>query len=291
MIRSSSFPVPIGRCSPVRKTGGSRRHRENRGRLATVGMLPAKIDRRNRAGTFPVRLSGYPASRAARNLGPAGNPDHLARSVHEHRWFVGPRSGSNRPGARDETGARRMSRCIPPGRDGRPNGRPPPIRSPGRETRPGGPRGDRCGRAGGPGPTRRPTGFGCGSVRPEKPRPCSGVAPLRSRPARIRDREDHRVRTRSERHFASRHVSSRSPLWDRSQVADDRRPSGQFERQSPFTGASADLTVVRKARAISPSSRKRPNSSAPPFSPRDRHAIMDSIGWVDAQDRHGVAAQ
>ena len=65
MIRSSSFPVPIGRCSPVRKTGGSRRHRENRGRLATVGMLPAKIDRRNRAGTFPVRLPGYPASRAA----------------------------------------------------------------------------------------------------------------------------------------------------------------------------------------------------------------------------------
>ena len=40
MIRSSSLPVPIGRFSPVRNTGGNRRHRENFGRLATIGLLP-----------------------------------------------------------------------------------------------------------------------------------------------------------------------------------------------------------------------------------------------------------
>ena len=92
--------------------------------------------------------------RGRRNLGPAGSPDHLTRSVHEHRLFVGPKSGSPRPrqgmrtrpigcpGASRRAGTvgRHRRPPLPPGRESRTVGprrrpvrtgqSPQPIRSP-----------------------------------------------------------------------------------------------------------------------------------------------------------------
>ena len=69
MMRSSSVPESFGRLSPVRKTPGSRRHRENLGRLATAA-LPAGSRTQN--DRRPASVRARPITTHPRITGSAG---------------------------------------------------------------------------------------------------------------------------------------------------------------------------------------------------------------------------